>query len=91
MKCGGIYQHSGKLRQEDFHFEARLGYIVRQISKKQGWGGSSAVECFCSMKRKEKERTLLEASFRNPKAVVPESWVFCLLIHEFINPLDKYS
>lgn len=46
------------------------------------WGCSSVVECLHSMymalgsiasrKRKEKERTSLEASFRNPKAVVPE-------------------
>lgn len=31
-----------------------------------------ALGSIASRKRKEKERTSLEASFRNPKAVVPE-------------------
>jgi hypothetical protein len=41
----------GKQKQEDHEFWASLGYIVRLVSKTNGWECSSAVESLPSMCR----------------------------------------
>ena len=84
------YQHSGKLRQESFHFEVNLGYICQKDKTRDAaqWQ-STCVACtmalgsMVSRKRKEKEWAPLENSLRNPKAAVPErAWCF---VYKFMN------